>query len=347
VAVFKETARFYSEHPPYELIFDPSLQQEGETDYAKRTATLLMRVGLVPSEAGFAALTALLVGLEQTGRRGTWGFGGWPLGDLNPKVSGTTLFGGKNDTGFAVEVLLLNDRQKPVGMGSSTLRAAPGMSAGNKSVTLPPERFDHIRFQNVKADELSPVLTIVINSVNGIPSKSLNSRGYMRIAPGDVGAAKVYESRGDAYYEKKDYNRAIAEYTEAIKLDPSNAFYFNIRGDAYYLKEDYDRAIADYTEAIRLEPDNAFYFNIRGDAYYQKNDYDRAIADYTEAIKLEPDNAWYFNKRGNAYYHGKDNYAQALSDYTKAHQLAPHEGLFYNSMGNAYYSMRDYTSVLS
>ncbi|MDR2477024.1 MAG: hypothetical protein LBD18_04460, partial [Treponema sp.] len=125
-----------------------------------------MRVGLLPSEAGFAALNALLEGLEQTGRRGTWGFGGWPMEELTPKVTGTRLFSGRNTTSFAVEVLLLNDKQKQVGKGSVTLSAAPGFAGGNKSVTLPVERFDSIRFQNVKADELSPVLTIVINSVN-------------------------------------------------------------------------------------------------------------------------------------------------------------------------------------
>jgi formylglycine-generating enzyme required for sulfatase activity len=190
VDVFRETARFYNEHPPYELIFDPSLEQEGKTDYAKRTATLVMRVGLVPSEAGFAALNALLEGLEQTGRRETWGFAGWPLEDLKPKVKGTALFNGKDAGSFTVEVLLLNDKQKQVGKGSVILSSAPGFATGRKSVTPPGGRFDIIRFQNVKADELSPVLTIVINSVNGIPSKTLNTTGYMRIAPGDVAAVK-------------------------------------------------------------------------------------------------------------------------------------------------------------
>ncbi|MDR2516738.1 MAG: CsgG/HfaB family protein [Spirochaetaceae bacterium] len=188
VAVFKQTARFYNEHPPYELVFDPSLEQEGETDYARRTATLLMRVGLVPSEAGFAALNALLAGLEQTGRRAVWGFNGWPMEDLAPPVSGTRLFSGRNAASFTVEVLLLNDRQKQVGRGSITLRIPPRFATGNASVTPPAGIFDLIRFRDVKADELSPVLTIVINSVNGIPSRTLNSAGYMRIAPGDVAA---------------------------------------------------------------------------------------------------------------------------------------------------------------
>jgi formylglycine-generating enzyme required for sulfatase activity len=323
VAVFKQTARFYNEHPPYELIFDPSLEQEGETDYGKRTATLTMRVGLLPSEAGFAALNALLEGLEQTGRRGTWGFAGWPMEELNPKVSGTRLFSGRNTTSFAVEVLLLNDKQKPVGKGSITLSAAPGITGGNKSVTLPQERFDTIRFQNVKADELSPVLTIVINSVNGIPSKTLNSTGYMRIAPGDVVVLKAQAEaerinrQGNAYYAQKEYDLAVKNYAEAVRLGPDNPLYTenlakakaaaeqaaaerkvkaeaaNKRGDEYYDKKDYSQAIDEYAGAIGLDPNNAVYFNNRGAAYRNNGNNSRAVPDFTDAVRLDPNNARY------------------------------------------------------
>jgi len=72
--VFKETAKFYNEHPPFEIIFDPSLVQIGETDYVKRTANLGMRIALDPSEAGFKAINTLLEGLEKTGRRNQWVF---------------------------------------------------------------------------------------------------------------------------------------------------------------------------------------------------------------------------------------------------------------------------------
>ena len=54
------------------------------------------------------------------------------------------------------------------------------------------------------------------------------------------------------------------------------------RGISYAKKGDYDKAIADYTEAIRLDPkDAAAYYN-RGTSYAHKGDYDKAIADYTE-----------------------------------------------------------------
>lgn len=60
------------------------------------------------------------------------------------------------------------------------------------------------------------------------------------------------------------------------------------RGDAYCGKGDYDQAIADYNEAIRLDPDDALTYIGRGDVYYSKGDYDRAVADYDTAVQIDP-----------------------------------------------------------
>jgi Flp pilus assembly protein TadD len=69
--------------------------------------------------------------------------------------------------------------------------------------------------------------------------------------------AKAYAERGAAHLNKGDIDQAIADYTEAIRLDPYDAEAYNGRGFAYGSKGEYDRAIADYTEAIRLNPNYA------------------------------------------------------------------------------------------
>ena len=127
--------------------------------------------------------------------------------------------------------------------------------------------------------------------------------------------ALAFVSRGTAYYQKGAFDRAISDFTEAIRLDPKNAVAFGIRGRAYSKKRNVGEAIADYTEAIRLNPkdDSAFYF--RGEAYRQKADYDRAIADYTEAIRLNPKDVFAsYYARGGAYV-DKGDYGHAISDF--------------------------------
>ena len=59
---------------------------------------------------------------------------------------------------------------------------------------------------------------------------------------------------------------AIADFSEAIRLNPKDAVAYNNRGVAYYAKSDLDRAIADFNEAIRLDPKDAIAYNNRGAA---------------------------------------------------------------------------------
>jgi tetratricopeptide (TPR) repeat protein len=87
--------------------------------------------------------------------------------------------------------------------------------------------------------------------------------------------AVAYYSRGLAYYDKGDDDRAIAEYNEAIRLDPQSAQAYSSRGLAYDHKGDLGRAEPDYSEAIRLDPKYAQAYFHRGNAYYQKGDDDR------------------------------------------------------------------------
>jgi len=96
--------------------------------------------------------------------------------------------------------------------------------------------------------------------------------------------------RGLAALDQKDYDNAIAEFTEAIKLNPNNAvFYFN-SGIAYYQKNDYDNAIANFTKAIQLNPNDADVYAYRGYAYFRIKDKDSALADANSAKRIDPDN---------------------------------------------------------
>src|SRR6516165_1397499 len=73
------------------------------------------------------------------------------------------------------------------------------------------------------------------------------------ITAGKGNLSWAYYNRGLAYQEKGDNDRAIADYDQAIRLDPKYAFAYNGRGNAYKAKGDNDRAIADYDQAIRLD----------------------------------------------------------------------------------------------
>ena len=107
--------------------------------------------------------------------------------------------------------------------------------------------------------------------------------------------------RGLAWSNKRDYDRAIADFSQAVKLDRKLAAAYNNRGLAYRAKGDNDRAIADFSMAAKIDPNYALAFSNRGNAYFDKREYDRAIGDLNQAIKLNPNYVRAYYDRGIAY----------------------------------------------
>jgi len=157
--------------------------------------------------------------------------------------------------------------------------------------------------------------------------------------------AAEHFSSGCDRYEKRDYDGAIADYNEAIRLDPNYAAYNN-RGLARYDKKDYDGAIADYYEAIRLNPNYAAAYNNRGLARYDKGDYDSAIADSSEAIRLDSNYALAYNNRGIAR-RNKQDYDGAIADSSEAIRLNPNYAHAYNNRGIARRNKQDYDGAIA
>lgn len=154
-------------------------------------------------------------------------------------------------------------------------------------------------------------------------------------------------NRGDHYWEKGEHDKAIADYDEAIHLDPTKARAFNNRGVVYaeQMKE-YDQAIADFDEAIRLNPRYAEAFNGRGLAYACKQQYDNAILDFTQAIELNPASYWFRCNRGVAYREQKA-YDKAIADFTEAIRLDPKSPTALENRGFAYLQKEEYDLAIA
>lgn len=112
--------------------------------------------------------------------------------------------------------------------------------------------------------------------------------------------AQRHLERGLDHSEKGELERAIADYTLAIDLEPDHADSFVCRGAARKDAGDLDGAVADYERAIELDPDNAVAFNNRGAVRHERGDLDGAIADYSRAIDLDPSYAAPARNRGLA-----------------------------------------------
>jgi tetratricopeptide (TPR) repeat protein len=81
-----------------------------------------------------------------------------------------------------------------------------------------------------------------------------------------------------------------------------------------------EKAIEDYSEAIRLDASMFDAFNNRGSAHYEAGNLLAAVADYTSAITANPDYAAaYFNR--SLVYQELGDTVHAAEDYSRAKQL--------------------------
>jgi len=110
--------------------------------------------------------------------------------------------------------------------------------------------------------------------------------------------AAAHNNRGVAYRLKGEYDRAMQDYEQAIRLNPDSANYYNNRGIIYRIKGDYDRAIADYDEALWLKSDYPAAFYNRALAYADKGEYDHALADFDVVMRFDARNALALYARG-------------------------------------------------
>jgi tetratricopeptide (TPR) repeat protein len=110
-----------------------------------------------------------------------------------------------------------------------------------------------------------------------------------------VAQAIAHNNRGNAYIAKGEFDRAIEDFDQSIRLDRNYVKPLNNRGVAYIRKGEPDLAIETLDKAIRLNPNYGNAYANRAAAYLKKDDYARAAQDYDEAIRLDPGltSAWH------------------------------------------------------
>lgn len=111
-----------------------------------------------------------------------------------------------------------------------------------------------------------------------------------------------YGNRGIAWRVKGQYDKAIADYSQALDYNPRDFNSCYNRGIAWHYKRQYNNAIADYTRAIQLNPTYTSAYYNRAIAYGRKGQYGKAVADYDKTIELTPSHAKAYGNRAYALY---------------------------------------------
>lgn len=161
--------------------------------------------------------------------------------------------------------------------------------------------------------------------------------------------ASPYHSRewiGDAHSELKEDAKALAAYTESLRLKPDYAQVARKAGDALYRLKRVPEAITAYQNALKLGPNDAATHIALGDVYYLQKDYEKAVPFYKDAVRLAPKNHDALNVLGTTYYLLK-RFADALPVVEEAVKLQPDSAVYLGNLGDTYSKLGRKTEALA
>jgi tetratricopeptide (TPR) repeat protein len=128
-------------------------------------------------------------------------------------------------------------------------------------------------------------LTYTCGVVNGatvaeLPGKACGDAavgGCSKATGQELKNAKFFYNRGVQRSENGDEDKAIADFSEAIRMDPTLGDAYLQRGISWNKKGEYDKAISDLCEAIKLDPNCVVAYLNRGISWNNKGEFDKAI----------------------------------------------------------------------
>jgi tetratricopeptide (TPR) repeat protein len=119
--------------------------------------------------------------------------------------------------------------------------------------------------------------------------------------------------------EQIDFNKALVELNEALRLNPKDAVALASRARLFLQMGRNREAILDASASIQLVPNNAGAYGTRGLAYDRLGQFAAAIADYTASIRLHP-TALKYMLRGRCHEMVRQH-NQAIADFKEGNRL--------------------------
>lgn len=172
-------------------------------------------------------------------------------------------------------------------------------------------------------------LSIDINSKDPSNYSYLSSSYYER--------AKITENQDD-------YNQSLDVLNKGLEIDPENNMLLTDKALFYYYQNQYEFAINEFLNILKLYPDDIGPNYYLGKIYNIKNEYKDAIKYFTREIITDPDDPIAYIERGLVYQKTKE-YNKALYDFNEAITLEPEDRNNYYYKINLFKIMGDYKSA--
>ena len=163
-------------------------------------------------------------------------------------------------------------------------------------------------------------ITLFTDVIDKAPVQSGKKTSFLVLA---------YNNRGVARKQAGDRQGALADFTEAIDLNPRDARAWVNRANLHFDAGELDAALKDYNKSLELDLKNAEAYASRGAAYGAQNRYDLAERDLSRAIELDPTLEDAFGNRALLYANTK-RFNEELADIDRYLRLKPDDAEMMN-----------------
>ena len=145
-------------------------------------------------------------------------------------------------------------------------------------------------FNGKSLSELLQSLEISNSASSDVSTSSESSNEVKEVDAETKAKADELKVQGNRAMALKDYPEAIAKYTEAIGLDPTNVVYLSNRAAAHSSYQKHDKAVEDAEKAIKLNPNFSKAYSRLGLAKYALGDAKGSMEAYKKGLEVEGDN---------------------------------------------------------
>lgn len=197
--------------------------------------------------------------------------------------------------------------------------------------------------------EKNPKVPVAWYNRGNTKMDSLNFQGaiedYTECLKVDPGFWKAYINRGTARNKIQDYMGAVEDFDAMLRIDSTWANAYINRALSKRMLKDFEHSMKDYDRAMRLKPGDAELYAARANLKIDMRDLSGAIADFDEAIRINPNYATAYTNRG-VVKKATNDLKGALADYNQAIRIDPGNHEFYNNRGNLKFQLGDFKGAI-
>lgn len=136
--------------------------------------------------------------------------------------------------------------------------------------------------------------------------KRLNSNSSFRSTDTHYLLFNSYLNRGLIYSEKKDYEYAINDFTEATLIFPTNGIAFLLQGQIYELQGEKQKALNAYDIVAQVDSSLDTVYFLRGKFFLEQYNYPSALTNFSFYLSKHPQSVNTLFNLGESYYLNND-----------------------------------------